>query len=117
MVLPYSRSDMNKYNITKQIGDGSFGVVLKAQHAETGELVAIKKMKQKYYNWEDAINLREVKALVKLSNHPNIVKLKEVLRENDELYFVFEFMDGNMYQLTKHRDGNPFSEGEVKLFM
>lgn len=25
-------------------------------------------------------------------NHPNIVKLKEVIRENDVLYFVFEYM-------------------------
>ncbi|KAJ3022827.1 hypothetical protein HKX48_005160 [Thoreauomyces humboldtii] len=105
---------MNKYLVTKQIGDGSFGVVLKGQHNETGELVAIKKMKQKYYNWEEAVNLREVKSLVKLSNHPNIVKLKEVLRENDELHFVFEYMEGNLYQLTKHRDGELFSEMEVK---
>ncbi|KNC97863.1 CMGC/RCK/MAK protein kinase [Spizellomyces punctatus DAOM BR117] len=108
---------MNKYTVTKQIGDGSFGVVLMAEHRENGERVAIKKMKQKYHNWEDAVNLREVKALVKLSNHPNIVKLKEVLRENEELYFVFEFMDGNMYQLTKNRDGKLFTEQEVKMFI
>lgn len=25
-------------------------------------------------------------------NHPNIVKLKEVIRENDMLFFVFEYM-------------------------
>lgn len=36
-------------------------------------------------------------------NHPNIVKLKEVIRENDILYFVFEFMKENLYQLTKDR--------------
>ncbi|TPX55753.1 hypothetical protein PhCBS80983_g05058 [Powellomyces hirtus] len=108
---------MNKYKVTKQIGDGSFGIVLKGEHYETGEPVAIKKMKQKYYNWDEAVNLREVKSLVKLSNHPNIVKLKEVLRENDELHFVFEYMDGNLYQLTKQRDGNLFSEMEVKTLM
>ncbi len=37
------------------------------------------------------MNLREVKSLRKL-NHPCIVKLKEVIRENDELFFVFEFL-------------------------
>lgn len=37
------------------------------------------------------MNLREVKSLRKL-NHPCVVKLKEVIRENDELYFVFEFL-------------------------
>lgn len=35
--------------------------------------------------------LREVKSLRKLS-HPSIVKLKEVIRERDELFFVFEYM-------------------------
>ncbi len=48
-------------------------------------------MKRKFYSWEECMNLREVKSLRKL-NHPCIVKLKEVIRENDELFFVFEFL-------------------------
>lgn len=39
--------------------------------------------------------LREVKSLRKLS-HPCIVKLKEVIRENDELYFIFEYLVGDV---------------------
>lgn len=49
------------------------------------------------------MNLREVMALRKL-NHPSIVKLKEVIRENDELYFVFEYLECNLYQVMKERD-------------
>ena len=30
-------------------------------------------------------------------NHPNIVKLKEVIRENDILYFVFEYMVSGIF--------------------
>lgn len=33
----------------------------------------------------------QVKSLRKLS-HPSVVKLKEVIRENDELFFVFEYL-------------------------
>ena len=55
-------------------------------------------MKRKYYSWEEAMNLREVKSLKKLS-HNNVVKLKEVIRENDTLYFVFEYMKENLYQV------------------
>ncbi|XP_076440775.1 serine/threonine-protein kinase dyf-5-like isoform X1 [Babylonia areolata] len=94
---------MNRYNIHKQLGDGTYGCVLLATATETGEKVAIKKMKKKYYNWDECLNLREVKSLRKL-NHPNIVKLKEVIRENDMLYFVFEFMKENLYQMMKDRD-------------
>jgi serine/threonine protein kinase len=47
-------------------------------------------------------SLFSLQALKKLS-HPNIVKLKEVIRENDLLYMVFEFMESNMYELMKSR--------------
>lgn len=40
---------------------------------------------------------------LKKLNHANVVKLKEVIRENDQLYFVFEYMKENLYQLMKDR--------------
>ncbi|KAI3703585.1 hypothetical protein L1987_73775 [Smallanthus sonchifolius] len=93
---------MERYKIIKEVGNGSFGVVWRALNKQNGEVVAIKKMKRKYYSWEECINLREVKSLRKM-NHPNIVKLKEVVRENDILYFVFEYMECSLYQLMKDR--------------
>lgn len=48
-------------------------------------------MKRKFFSWEECMSLREVKSLRKL-NHPCVVKLKEVIRENDELFFVFEYL-------------------------
>ncbi|KAM9774676.1 serine/threonine-protein kinase MAK isoform 2-T2 [Syngnathus typhle] len=93
---------MNRYTTLKQLGDGTYGSVLMGRSNESGELVAIKRMKRKFYSWEECINLREVKSLKKL-NHANVVKLKEVIRENDHLYFVFEYMKENLYQLMKDR--------------
>lgn len=43
-----------------------------------------------------------VQSLKKL-NHPNVIKLKEVIRENDHLFFVFEYMRKNLYQLMNER--------------
>lgn len=82
-----------RYKITKQLGDGTFGSVWKAVHKATGEVVAVKRMKRKFYSWDECLALREVKSLRKL-HHPCIVKLKEVVREHDELFFVFEHLVG-----------------------
>lgn len=94
---------MNRYKVAKVLGDGTYGSVLRAVNKSTNELVAIKKMKQKYYTWEECMKLREISSLRKLI-HPNIVKLKEVIRENDELHLVFEFMEANLYEYMKSRN-------------
>ncbi|XP_019058475.1 PREDICTED: cyclin-dependent kinase F-4 isoform X2 [Tarenaya hassleriana] len=101
-----------RYKLIKEVGDGTFGSVWRAINKQTGEVVAIKKMKKKYYSWEECISLREVKSLRRM-NHPNIVKLKEVIRENDILYFVFEYMECNLYQLLKDRQ-KLFAEAGIK---
>ncbi|KAK3405906.1 hypothetical protein EUGRSUZ_K02126 [Eucalyptus grandis] len=106
---------MERYEISGELGDGTCGSVYKALNKETREIVAVKKMKRKFYYWEECMNLREVKALRKL-NHPNIVKLKEVVRENNELFFIFEYMECNLYQLMRERQ-NPFSEEEICNFV
>ena len=96
---------MDRYKIIKNVGDGSFGSVAKAINKATNEVVAIKKMKKKFYTWDEAMQLREIRSLRKL-NHPNIIKLKEVIRVNDELYFVFDFLDMNVYELIKDQKHN-----------
>ena len=44
------------------------------------------------------------------------MKLKEVIRVNDDLYFVFEFMEQNIYQLMKDRTQG-FPEQQIKSIM
>lgn len=70
---------MEKYRILKQLGDGTYGSVMRAVRKTDGEIVAIKHMKKNFTTWNECVNLREVSSLIKLS-HPNIVKLIEVVR-------------------------------------
>ena len=106
-------NNMDNFIILGQIGVGTFGTVYLAKRQHTTceivnekkpeeELLAIKKMKRKYYNWDECMSLREVLSLQKL-NHPNIIRLKEVIREEDTLHFVFEHMKENLYQLMRDR--------------
>jgi protein kinase len=101
--------------VTKTLGDGTFGSVMKATNKQTGDVVAIKKMKKKFYTWEECIKLREVRSLKKLQ-HPNIVRLREVIRDQDELFFVFEFLEQNVYQMIKDRD-KKLPEAKVRNVM
>jgi protein kinase len=59
---------MDRYKISKTLGDGTYGSVVKATNKESSEEVAIKKMKKKFYSWEECMALREIKSLRKL-NH------------------------------------------------
>ena len=51
---------MEKYKEIKKLGDGAFGTVSKYQNIETNEIVAIKKMKQKFATWDECMQLREL---------------------------------------------------------
>ncbi|KAI9920876.1 hypothetical protein PsorP6_001755 [Peronosclerospora sorghi] len=106
---------MNRYKITKHLGDGTYGSVLQAVNRESGETVAIKRMKRKFYSWKECMELPEVNCLKKL-NHPNIIKLKEVIRENDELFFIFEYMECNLYDTIRKRDRH-FPESKIRHLM
>ena len=102
---------MDNYKIIRNIGDGGFGCVTQAIIKSTGEIVAIKKLKQKFYSWEECLDLREIIVLRKVI-HPNIVKLKEAVRVKDELYLVFEYCEQNIYTYIK--ENFELEEGRIK---
>ncbi|KAJ3149682.1 Cyclin-dependent kinase-like 3 [Geranomyces michiganensis] len=84
---------MEYYEKVGPIGEGTYGVVMKCRHKETGQTVAIKKFKES----EDDLQirktaLREVRMLKQLKND-NIVNLIEVFRRKGKLYLVFEHLD------------------------
>lgn len=85
------------YEILEEIDEGAFGIVLKARNKQTQEIVALKKIKKKYSNWEECMKLREINSLRKLK-HPSIIKLKEVYKQENELFLVFEHCEKNLFK-------------------
>jgi serine/threonine protein kinase len=60
-------------------------------------------MKRKFTDWDEAMALREIRALRKLNNK-NIIKLKEVLRQpSGDLYLVFDYVKFTILDLIKDR--------------
>jgi cyclin-dependent kinase-like len=97
---------MNKYEVIGVVGEGThysgaYGVVLKAKHKETGELVAIKKFKES--EEDEAVRkttIREVKIL-RMLKQDNIVQLKEAFRRKGKLYLVFEYVERNLLEILE----------------
>ena len=68
-----------EYRFMSKKGEGTFSDVIKAQSITTGKFVAIKIMKNQFSSIEQVNELREIQALRRLSPHPNIVKLLEIV--------------------------------------
>ena len=103
---------MDKYENIMHLGDGTFGSVVKAMDTTTNEIVAIKTMKKKYYSWDECKNLREVNSLAKLNQHENIIKLKEMIRDDNILNLIFEYMEKNLYELMNNKQ--KFTENQIR---
>eukprot|EP00058_Branchiostoma_floridae_P008094 XP_002593582.1 hypothetical protein BRAFLDRAFT_88155 [Branchiostoma floridae] len=93
-----------KYEIKKRLGKGAYGIVWKAIDRKTGEVVALKKIFDAFRNRTDAQRtFREIAFLQEFGDHPNIIKLHNVIKaENDkDIYLVFEFMDTDLHNVIK----------------
>ena len=108
---------MNKYDIEDVIGDGTYGVVEKARNKYTKELVAIKRMKKKFSNIDECLNLKEINILLNLK-HPNVAYLNEVIlnSDNNELCLVFEYLGENLFEYAtrKLNEDNELNETEIR---
>ncbi|KAM9717724.1 serine/threonine-protein kinase MARK2 isoform 4-T4 [Menidia menidia] len=82
------------YRLLKTIGKGNFAKVKLARHVLTGKEVAVKIIDKTQLNSSSLQKLfREVR-IMKMLNHPNIVKLFEVIETEKTLYLVMEYASG-----------------------
>jgi serine/threonine protein kinase len=94
-----------KYDKLEKLGEGTYGVVYKGKDRETGNIVAIKKIRISSRDDDEGIPqtaLREI-GLLRALSHPNIVKLLDVDAEASKLNLVFEFCEKD---LKKHMDSH-----------
>ncbi|RXN05586.1 MAPK MAK MRK overlapping kinase isoform X2 [Labeo rohita] len=106
------------YRVIKKIGEGTFSEVMKVQSLKDGKYYACKTMKQTIESVDQAHSLREVQAMKRLSPHPNILQLHELVYEKDTgtLSLICELMEMNIYELIKGRQC-PLAESKVKHYM
>ncbi|CAH8870451.1 unnamed protein product [Trichobilharzia szidati] len=95
---------LRNYEILKRLGKGAYGIVWKARNRKTRKTVALKKIFDAFRNQTDAQRtFREISFLQEFSQHPNIIRLLNVIRaENDkDIYLVFEYMETDLHNCIK----------------
>ncbi|XP_061664385.1 serine/threonine-protein kinase MARK2 isoform X4 [Syngnathoides biaculeatus] len=91
---PDDQPHIGNYRLLKTIGKGNFAKVKLARHVLTGKEVAVKIIDKTQLNSSSLQKLfREVR-IMKMLNHPNIVKLFEVIETEKTLYLVMEYASG-----------------------
>lgn len=113
-----------KYKITRLIGSGAFGCTYEAEYIMMESKVAIKELFLEAYCNRDAQGsvavgtqaqapivdkyeerfLAEARDVFKLQ-HPNIVRITDIIRENGTSYFVMDYVEGESLQQIIDREG------------
>eukprot|EP00063_Salmo_salar_P031456 XP_014006291.1 PREDICTED: serine/threonine-protein kinase SIK2-like [Salmo salar] len=86
------------YEIIRTLGKGNFAVVKLACHKVTKTQVAIKIIDKKRLEPSDLKKIYREVEVMKLLNHPHIIKLYQVMETKDMLYMVMEYArNGEMF--------------------
>jgi len=94
----------DKYKIGENLGKGAYSVVKVAINKETGEEVAVKCINRKILSDEDEKYLREEVAILKICDHPNIVKFYDFFEEEKCFYLTMErLVGGELFDRIIHK--------------
>ena len=94
---------LSDFTVIKELGSGSFGHVILAQHKITQVKYAIKAIdkRNKVNIKEMPYFIREIEIMYRV-HHPNVVKLFGHFEDNNYCYFIMEYIPGgNIYSLVQ----------------
>ena len=83
------------YDVGETVGKGQFGLVKLATHKKTGRKVAIKIVKKKDMKPIEIYQQRREIEVLKMCQHPNIIKLVDIFENSDYYYIVLDYMEGH----------------------
>lgn len=107
---PPARTILGKYQLTRFLGRGNFAKVYQARSLLDGSTVAVKvidKSKTVDASMEPRI-VREIDAMRRLQNHPNILRIHEVLATKTKIYLIVDYAGGGeLFAKISHRGRLP----------
>lgn len=111
---------VDQFEKLNRIDEGTYGVVYRARDTETGQIMALKRLKvlSDEQNGFPVTSLREISSLLELE-HQNIVNLREIVVSDaqDGIFMVMDFMEHDLKGLMEHAMPHPFLQSEVKTIL
>ena len=120
-----------KYRIIRMLGQGGFGITYLAIQASSNRKVAIKELFLNGVNERSGNSLqvsnsvndplfekqkekfkKEAKRIMSLDNE-HIVKVYDLFEENNTVYYVMDYLEGESLASKMKREGHPLTESEV----
>jgi serine/threonine protein kinase len=113
-IIPYYKSNVEDYDKLNRVGEGTYGVVYRARHKKTNEIVALKRVRME--EEKDGLpisSLREINLLLNM-RHKNIVELKEIVVGSrlDSIFLVMEYCEQDLASLLDNMTSH-FTEAQV----
>ncbi|QRW20101.1 STE/STE11 kinase [Rhizoctonia solani] len=107
---------VQNYQLGDSLGKGAFGQVYRALNWTTGETVAVKQILLSDVPKSELGELMSEINLLKILDHPNIVKYKGYVKTRDCLYIILEYCEnGSLHNICK-RFGK-FPENLVAVYI
>ena len=116
---------LDLYDIKEKSGKGKFGLVKHAIHKQSGKEVAIKIMAKKNMSTADLELAKTEIDILKICNHPNIIKLYDIFDTPEYIYIIMEYCSGKdlfsyiekrNYKLPEPRAANIIHKLSMAIF-
>ena len=91
------------YELGENLGKGKYGLVKAATHLKTGQECAVKIIKKKELSIKDLELLKREIEVLKVCQHPNIIKFYDVFENQDSIYIVMEVLNGGDFFSFLHK--------------
>ena len=82
------------YDIQNKIGEGRFAHVFRGVHKQSQRIVAVKILEKENLSSQEMDMIQNEIEILKICQHPNILKLYDVIENHEKLYIITELIEG-----------------------
>ena len=107
---------VGRYRIVSLLGKGGMGEVYRADDLELGQSVALKFLPRQVWDRADRLaRLRQEVRIARQISHPNVCRVYDIGRIDDEHFLSMEFVDGEDLASELRRLGRPAREKALEM--